>query len=60
MDYTHVVHSASPSEKRLDHILVSEQFDVRRCEIWNGERTPVEGLQASDHAPIVTELAIEP
>lgn len=58
-DFTHIVHSGNPSKKRLDHILVSEQFNVRHCEIWNGRQTMINGLDASDHAPVVTKLRLE-
>ena len=55
-DYTHVVHSGSPSKKRLDHLLVSEAFQVRTCEIWNGEDGSIDGFAASDHAPVVASI----
>jgi endonuclease/exonuclease/phosphatase family metal-dependent hydrolase len=55
-DYTHIVHSGTPSKKRLDHVLVSQQFDVDRCTLWNGEGTSISGLDSSDHAPVVAEL----
>lgn len=58
-DFTHVVHSGTPSKKRLDHILVSQQFDVHRCDLWNGEGGAINGLRPSDHAPVVTEVGIE-
>lgn len=58
-DYTHVLPNGSPARKRLDHVLVSEQFDVETCEIWNGELECPNALQASDHAPVVTKLRIE-
>lgn len=58
-DFTHINEAASPSKKRLDHILVSEQFDVHRCELWNGVGSAVNGLGPSDHAPVVTEVAFD-
>lgn len=57
-DFTHIVHSGTPSRKRLDHILVSDQFEVRRCELWNGHESSVDGLADSDHAPVVARLSI--
>lgn len=57
-DYTHHIPAANPSMKRLDHILVSEQFDVYRCELLNGKGGSVDGLAASDHAPVFTELEV--
>lgn len=58
-DYTHIVHTGTPSKKRLDHLFVSTQFDVRECEIWNGRDNSINGLGASDHAPVVAEVSIE-
>lgn len=58
-DFTHIVHNGTPSKKRLDHILVSQQFDVHRCRIWNGVGSAINGLDASDHAPVVAEVGIE-
>lgn len=57
-DYTHVLSNGSPARKRLDHIFVSAEFDVLRCELWNGEMNSVNGFRASDHAPVVTTLSI--
>ena len=57
-DYTHVVHNGNPSNKRLDHILASDHFDVLNCEIQNGEHGSANGFDASDHAPVVAELEI--
>lgn len=59
VDYTHVIETATPSKKRLDHIFVSDQFDVEHCAIWNGIGTNVNGLNPSDHAPVVTDLATQ-
>ena len=42
--------------KRLDHILVSDHFDVVNCEIQNGKHGSANGFDASDHAPVVAEL----
>lgn len=58
-DHTHEVTNATPSRKRLDHVLVSDQFDVRSCEIWNAEGGSIDGLEASDHAPVFTELYLQ-
>jgi exonuclease III len=58
-DYTHVLANGSPRRKRLDHILVSQQFDVQRCDIWNGELGSVDGFDASDHAPVVATMIID-
>ena len=58
-DHTHVVHGATPPEKRLDHILVSTRFEVDRCAVWNGKGPTPDGFTASDHAPVYTELRID-
>jgi len=55
-DYTHVLPNGSPTRKRLDHILVSQQLDVELCELWNGELSAPDVMNASDHAPVVTKL----
>lgn len=55
-DFTHIIETATPSRKRLDHILVSEQFNVQSCELWNGVGATVNGLGPSDHAPVVTDI----
>lgn len=57
-DYTHIIENANPPRKRLDHILVSKHYDVSSCVIWNGEQSSVNGLAASDHAPVVANLTI--
>ena len=57
-DHTHVVNNGNPANKRLDHILASDHFDAKRCEIQNGEDTEANGFDASDHAPVVAELAL--
>lgn len=57
-DYTHVISNAAPPRKRLDHVLVSDQFDVRSCEIWNGEGGSIDGFDASDHAPVVAKVEV--
>ncbi|ODR80513.1 hypothetical protein BG842_03375 [Haladaptatus sp. W1] len=62
-EYTHIVHNGNPSRKRLDHILVSDQFAVRGCEIWNGQNESVNGFErdngyTSDHAPVVADIEI--
>lgn len=53
-DFTHIVQSRIPTEKRLDQVLVSEHFTVHRCELWNGTWSASNGLGPSDHAPVVT------
>lgn len=58
-DYTHVLPNGTPARKRLDHMFVSQQFDVETCELWNGELAAPNGFQASDHAPVVTRLRID-
>ena len=58
-DYTHVLPNGSPARKRLDHVLVSQQFDVEKCELYNGELGSPNALQASDHAPVVTSVQIK-
>lgn len=58
-DYTHVVSNGTPARKRLDHVLVSRQFGVETCEIWNGESVAPNAFQASDHAAVVTRLRPE-
>lgn len=60
-EYTHVIHNGTPSKKRLDHILVSSHFDIESCEIWNGRRHSLDGLNGdgrykSDHAPVVADV----
>lgn len=57
-DFTHTIETATPGRKRLDHILVSGGFDVRRCELWNGVGTTVDGLGPSDHAPVVADVEL--
>ena len=57
-DYTHVVPSGTPAQKRLDHVLVSQEFKVKTCELYNGELESPNALQASDHASVVTSLQI--
>lgn len=57
-DYTHVVHTGTPSRKRLDHLFVSEHFAVNRCEILNGEGDRANGLAVSDHAPVIAEIEL--
>lgn len=59
VDYTHVLSNGSPAQKRLDHILVSQQFNVQKCELWNGELGSKNGFRASDHAPVVTSLCVD-
>lgn len=58
-DYTHVLSNGSPARKRLDHVLVSRQFDVQACGLWNGERGAPNGFRASDHTHVVASLTIE-
>lgn len=57
-DFTYTIETATPARKRLDHVLVSEQFDVHRCELWNGIGTTVNGLDPSDHAPVVADVEL--
>jgi len=57
-DYTHVIPSATPSHKRLDHIFLSNEFRVTACEIWNGEGNTPDGLDPSDHAPVIVEAKL--
>lgn len=57
-DYTHIIPSATPSRKRLDHIFLSDQFTVKHCEIWNGEGNMLDGHNPSDHAPVFAEVQI--
>ena len=59
VDYTHVIPNASPTHKRLDHVLVSPQLTVERCEIWNGRGDTPDGLGPSDHAPVYVELLLD-
>jgi len=56
-DYTHVLPNGSPKRKRLDHILVSQQFDVLECDLWNGEQDSTDSFAVSDHAPVVTTIS---
>jgi len=53
-DHTHDIPGGA--RKRLDHVLVSDHFDVDQCDIWNGHGTAINGLDVSDHAPVVAEL----
>lgn len=57
-DYTHVIDVADPPHKRLDHVFVSEQFTVDRCEIWNGLDGAPNGLGSSDHAPVYAQVRL--
>lgn len=57
-DHTHVVNNGNPANKRLDHILTSDHFDVKGCEIQNGVDTKKNGFDMSDHAPVFAELEI--
>lgn len=59
VDYTHEIPNAKPPRKRLDHVLVSEQFDVLHCEIWNGKGDTPNGFDPSDHAPVYAELLLD-
>lgn len=58
-DFTHVVHNASTPEKRSDYRLVSERIEVLECEIWNGVGSSANGLEVSDHAPVVATVTLE-
>lgn len=58
-DYTHILPNGTPARKRLDHVLVSQQFDVETCTLWNGELESPNALHASDHAAVVTRLRTE-
>ena len=53
VDYSHVVPSGSPSKKRLDHVLVSDNLDVTACTYL--QQALDAGL--SDHAPVVAHIA---
>lgn len=57
-DYTHEISNAVPLRKRLDHLLVSNQFVVDRCEIWNGVWTETNGFRVSDHAPVFARIRL--
>ena len=57
-DYSFSFNQDSVDNKRLDHVLVDDHFDVINCEIQNGEHGSVDGFGASDHAPVVAELKI--
>ena len=57
-DHTHVVHNGNPPNRRLDHVLVDDHFDVISCEIQNGEGGTADGFDASDHAPVKAELEL--
>jgi endonuclease/exonuclease/phosphatase family metal-dependent hydrolase len=43
----------------LNHVFVSPQFTVERCEIWNGRGDTPDGLGPSDHAPVYAELQLD-
>lgn len=58
-DFTHLVHTASPPEKRLDHLLVSEPVKLLECEIWNGIGSSSNCLSVRDHAPVVATVTLE-
>lgn len=58
-DYTHELPNGTPDRKRLDHVLVSQQFDVETCQLWNGEAESVDAFEASDHAPVMAKLHID-
>ena len=57
-DHSFDFNSDDVDSKRLDHILVDDHFDVKYCEIQNGEDTDANGFDASDHAPVVAKLEI--
>lgn len=57
-DFTHIVHTATPAKKRLDHIFAPARSDVHTCEIWNGVGGSIDGLIASDHAPVYAKLSV--
>lgn len=63
VDYTHEIHNGSPGKKRLDHVLVSSQFAVTDCEIWNGRGSSINAMRTdetyrSDHAPVVATVRL--
>jgi|AntDeeMinimDraft_5_1070356.scaffolds.fasta_scaffold01623_3 endonuclease/exonuclease/phosphatase family metal-dependent hydrolase len=59
IDYTHVLSNGTPARKRLDHVLVSPEFEVETCELLNGELGSPGAFSVSDHAPVVTDLQID-
>jgi endonuclease/exonuclease/phosphatase family metal-dependent hydrolase len=58
-DYTHVIPNGTPARKRLDHVFTSQQFEIKKCEIYNGEFDSPDALRASDHASVMTSLQIK-
>lgn len=62
-DHTHVVNNGNPPNKRLDHLLADDHFNVKSCEIQNGIDVKANGFKngatPSDHAPIKARLQIE-
>lgn len=57
-DFTHIVPTGIPPRKRLDHIFVTDGSEVHTCEIWNGVGGSIDGLIASDHAPVFADLSV--
>lgn len=61
-DHTHVIHNGNPQKKRLDHVLVSDNFEVAGCRILNGRDGKPNGFRGdsyrSDHAPVVADVTL--
>ena len=62
-DYTHDFHMDSVDNKRLDHLLADDHFNIKSCEIQNGVNVEVNGsingAKPSDHAPVKATLEIK-
>ena len=57
-DYTYDYHRDNVENKRLDHILADSHFTVTSCDVQNGIDTVVNGLEPSDHAPVLATLQL--
>lgn len=53
-DFSHVVHSATPPNKRLDHILVSDGAEVLKCQYLQKALR----RSLSDHAPVAVQISL--
>ncbi|EMA43111.1 hypothetical protein C449_14072 [Halococcus saccharolyticus DSM 5350] len=62
-DHTHVVNNGNPPNKRIDHLLADDHFNIKSCEIQNGIEVEANGFSngktPSDHAPVKATLEIE-
>jgi exonuclease III len=62
-DYTHDFHRDNVDNKRLDHLLADNYFNIKHCEIQNGINVEIngsrDGSKPSDHAPVKAILEIK-